>query len=169
MAESKKYLTGEIIRFIITGVIATLVDFGVFSLIAAFTPDSFGYWKDVICTACGFIVSLVVNYFLSAYWVYKHTDKSIDKKSPKVLGLFTLFSLIGLFIGIGIMIGFDALDNHFIHADFENWLKFITDSKNYPFSVKAFLYAGLFYGIKTLIVLAWNYLSRKFFIFKTKA
>lgn len=167
MAESKKYITGEIIRFIITGIAATAVDFLTFSLIALAIPDSIGLWKEVICSACGFIVSLVVNYLLSAFWVYQHADKSIDKKSPKVLLLFTLFSLIGLFIGIGIMAGFGALDERFIHSDFVNWLKFITD-KSFEFSMKAFWFAIFFYGVKTLVVLTWNYLSRKFFIFKSK-
>ncbi|MCR5332473.1 MAG: GtrA family protein [Bacilli bacterium] len=167
MDEKKKYLTGEIIRFIITGVIATLVDFLVSYLVASFLPDSIGVWKEVIYTAAGFIVSLVINYFLSAYWVYKNVDKSVDKKSFKNIALFVGLSCVGLALGIGIMIGFKAIDTHALHSNFEDWLKFIVDNKNYSFSAKSFWWAILFFGFKTLVVLAWNYLSRKFFIFKS--
>lgn len=165
--ESNKKLSLEILRFIVTGVIATLVDFGVFSLVAIFIPDNFGFWKTFICTTCGFIVSLVVNYLLSAFWVYKNVDKSINKKSLKNLVLFTVFSLVGLLLGTAIMTGFDALDSNVIHIDYQNWLKFITDSKNYSFNFLQFFLACVFFGVKTLIVLVWNYLSRKKFIFKS--
>ena len=164
--EDKKYLKGEIIRFIISGAAATIIDFLVSYLVASFLPDSIGVWKEVIYTTCGFIVSLVVNYLLSAFWVYKNVDKSVNKKSPKNIALFTALSAVGLFIGIGMMIAFRAIDEHGLQSGFENWLKFITDSKNYSFSSKSFWWAILFFGTKTLVVLTWNYLSRKFFIFK---
>lgn len=164
--EDKKYLRGEIIRFIISGAVATIIDFLVSYLVASFLPDSIGVWKEVIYTTCGFIVSLVVNYLLSAFWVYKNVDKSVNKKSPKNIALFVGLSAVGLFIGIGMMIAFRAIDEHGLHSGFENWLKFITDSKNYSFSSKSFGWAILFFGTKTLVVLTWNYLSRKFFIFK---
>ena len=163
----KKYLTGEILRFIVTGIAATVVDFLVSYLVASFLPDSMGVWKEVVYTAAGFTVSLVVNYVMSAFWVYKDVDKSVNKKSPKNIALFVAFSLVGLALGIGIMIGFRAIDDYGLHVGFENWLKFITDSKNYSFSFWAFFWAVIFFGTKTLIVLTWNYLSRKFFIFKT--
>ena len=167
MEEKKKYLTGEIIRFVITGVVATLIDFLVSYLVASFLPESMGIWKEVVYTTAGFLASLVVNYFLSAFWVYKRVDKSVDKKSPKNIVLFIGLSVVGLAIGTGMMIGFKAIDKHALHSGFEDWLKFITDSKNNDFSAKAFWWAILFFGSKTLVVLAWNYLSRKFFIFKS--
>lgn len=165
--ENKKYLTGEILRFIVTGVVATIIDFLVSFLVASFLPDSMGIWKEVVYTACGFIVSLVVNYLLSAFWVYKNVDKSVNKKSPKNIALFIAFSVVGLFIGIGMMIGFEAIDKHALNVGFENWLKFITDGKNYDFSFWAFFWAVIFFGSKTIVVLVWNYLTRKFFIFKS--
>lgn len=167
MENKKKYLTGEILRFLVTGIVATVIDFLVSYLVASFLPDTMGIWKEVVYTAAGFTVSLVVNYVMSAFWVYKDVDKSVDKKSPKNIALFVAFSLVGLALGIGIMIGFRAIDDYGLHVGFENWLKFITDSKNYSFSFWAFFWAVIFFGTKTLIVLTWNYLSRKFFIFKT--
>ena len=162
----KKYLTGEILRFIVTGVAATIVDFLVSYLVASFLPDTMGVWKEVVYTAAGFVVSLAINYILSAFWVYKDVDKNVNKKSPKNIALFTLFSVVGLAIGIGMMIGFRAIDENGLKVGFENWLKFITDSKNYDFSFWAFFWAVIFFGTKTLVVLIWNYLTRKFFIFK---
>lgn len=164
----KKYLTGEILRFIVTGIAATIVDFLVGYLVAALLPNTMDdFWKTVIYTAAGFSVSLVVNYIMSAFWVYKDVDKSVNKKSPKNMALFLAFSLVGLILGIAIMYGFKAIDKYALDVGFENWLKFITDSKNYNFSFWAFFWAIIFFGTKTLIVLTWNYLSRKFFIFKT--
>jgi len=162
----EKGLGKEILRFIATGVIATAIDFIVSYVIASFLPDSMGAWKEVVYTACGFIVSLVINYFLSAFWVYKNVDETVNTKSFGNIMLFIGLSCVGLGLGIGIMIGFKALDANVIHSNFESWLDFIFKGKT--FSFKAFGFAVLFFGIKTLIVLAWNYLSRKKLIFKSK-
>lgn len=162
----EKGLGKEILRFIVTGIIATAVDFIVTYVVASFLPESLGVWKEVIYTACGFIISLIINYFLSAFWVYKNVDETVNTKSFSNIVLFVALSCVGLALGIGIMIGFDALDDNVIHSNFESWLDFIF--KGTPFSFKAFAFAVLFFGIKTLFVLAWNYLSRKKLIFKSR-
>ena len=162
----EKGIWGEILRFVVTGGIATVFDFAVCYLVASFLPNDIGAWKEVIYTAAGFAVGVVINYILSVIWVYKNVDETVNVKSTKNKLLFLGLSLIGLGIGIAIMIGFDALDQAAIHSDFENWLGFIT--KGNPFSFKAFIWAILFFGFKTLVVLIWNYLSRKKLIFKSK-
>lgn len=162
----EKGLGGEILRFIVTGGVATIIDFLVSYLVASVLPDSMGIWKEVVYTAAGFSVSLVANYILSVIWVYKNVDENVNPKSTKNILLFIGLSLIGLFLGIAIMIGFDAFDEAVVHSDFENWLAFIT--KGADFSFKAFGFAILFFGLKTLVVLTWNYLSRKKLIFKSK-
>lgn len=166
ITKKNKSIPWEIVRFIITGVVATIVDFGVSSLIALPIPDSWGVWETVICTAAGFLVSLVVNWVLSTFWVYKNVDESVNAKSTKNVLLFTLFSLIGLGIGLGIMAIFTLIGNNCLHVDFMNWLEFLKDSSK-PFDFWKFFWFCLFFGIKTLIVLFWNYISRKKFIYKS--
>lgn len=162
----EKGLGGEILRFILTGGIATVFDFLVCYLVASFLPDSIGVWKEVIYTAAGFAIGVTINYFLSVFWVYKNVDENVNVRSTKNKLLFLGLSVIGLGIGIAIMIAFDAIDDHALHSGFEGWLDFITKGKD--FSFKAFIWAVLFFGFKTLVVLVWNYLSRKKLIFKSK-
>lgn len=167
----EKGIWGEILRFVITGGVATIIDFAVSSVVAAFLPaanpnTAWDFWRTVIFTAAGFIVSLIVNYLLSLFWVYKNVDKSAKTKSFKAIALFVGLSAIGLGLGIGINYAFIALDNAALHVNFEDWLKFISD-KSYSFNAPQFFWALLFFALKTLIVLIWNYVSRKKLIFKS--
>ena len=162
----EKGIWGEILRFVVTGGVATIIDFIVGYLVAALLPDAWGIWKTITYTAAGFIVSLVANYLLSLFWVYKNVDKKAETKSFKAIALFVGLSVVGLLLGIGINAAFVALDNAVIHVDFQNWLKFITD-KSYSFNAPQFFWALLFFVVKTLIVLVWNYISRKKLIFKS--
>lgn len=167
----EKGIWGEIIRFIITGGIATVIDFAVNSVVAALLPGAdpktaWDFWRTVIFTASGFIVSLVVNYLLSLFWVYKNVDKNAKTKSFKTVALFVGLSAVGLGIGIGITYAFVNLDDAVLHVNFKDWLKFISD-KSYSFNAPQFFWALLFFTVKTLIVLSWNYVSRKKLIFKS--
>ena len=143
----------EIVRFIIVGGIATLIDFiitGVFwyftnrEIYPKFYNILFGKigepstWSTVVGTALGFGISLIFNYLLSLLFVFEEKG---DGKSDKGFILFLIFSLIGLGIqSLGMYLLYDL-------AGFNEWI------------IKIIL---------TLVVLVFNYITRKLFIFNNK-
>lgn len=163
--EAKK-LYGEILRFLVVGVIATIADYGVYSLVGwCLSGANLESWiETTICTAAGFIVGLIVNYLFSIFWVYKDVDENFNKKSAKTIILFTIFSVIGLLLGTGLMEGFNQI-GILMGIDINQWAVGMFTS---DWSFLTFFMFTLFFGIKTLIVMVWNYVSRKIFIFKPK-
>ncbi len=98
-----------------------------------------------ISTGMGFIVGVVINYLMSTYMVYKNA-KSNTSKSIKGMVLFFVLALIGLFIGIGIQ---------YLFYDLLNLKKGITFF-SYP----------VCFVLRTLIVMVYNYISRKLLIYR---
>lgn len=149
----EKPILGEIVRFIIVGGIATIVDFLCMGLlmylvqkniyssfinvfINAPTPSTLA---TILGTSFGFICGLIVNYILSILFVFNEKGNS---KSTKGFIIFTVLSIIGLLINIlGTFIGFDLL-----HIN--QWVVKI---------------------IMTIIVLIYNYISKKLVLFKKKS
>lgn len=143
---------GEILRFIIVGGIATLVDMFTMGVvmylmqksiytgflnvfIGAPTPSTLA---TIVGTSVGFLVGLVVNYILSIAFVFNEKGNS---KSAKGFVVFTALSVVGLGINIlGTYIGFDLLK-------LNQWLVKI---------------------IMILVVLVYNYISKKLVLFKNK-
>lgn len=140
----------EILRFIIVGGIATVIDYVVMGIILyifdpSLYPNFFNVFygggdpstiATVIGTGTGFAVSLVFNYLLSVIFVYE--DKG-NSKTVKGVILFILLSVVGLLINMaGMWLGYDI-------CHINEWITKI---------------------IMTLIVLVYNYISRKIFIFK---
>ena len=138
----------EIVRFCLVGGIATAADMLTMALVsylaepqlyptvsAIFTARGTGL-VYVLGTGTGFIVGLLVNYFLSVAFVFREKGNS---RTAKGFLLFAALSAVGLFIHtFGMYVGYDLLR-------LNQW------------AVKIVL---------TLVVLVWNYLSRKFFIFR---
>ena len=143
----------EIIRFLIVGGCATIADFLTMSLVLywmqpeiypSFLSIFFGGTEEpstaaaVLGTGCGFLAGLIVNYIFSVLFVYREKGNS---KSVSGFLFFALLSAGGLAIHLaGMYLGYDLL-----HID--EWI------------VKIFL---------TAVVLVYNYLTRKFFIFRKK-
>ena len=140
----------EIARFVIVGGIATLIDMFVMGLVLyAFEPSLYpkfyNVWigggdpktiATVIGTGTGFVISLIVNYLLSVMFVYE--DKG-NSKSFKGVTLFVVLSVIGMLINMGGMwLGYDI-------CGINEWITKI---------------------VMTLVVLVYNYITRKIFIFK---
>lgn len=139
----------EIARFVLAGGAATLIDMLVMgAVLYAFEPRLYPHFYNVwygggepetaaaiVGTGAGFTVGLVFNYFFSVIFVFNEKGRS---KSVYGFAVFAVTSLFGLGIHLlGMYIGYDLL-----HID--EWI------------VKTAL---------TLIVMIYNYLSKKFLLF----
>lgn len=150
---SKQHKTiSEIIRFVICGGIATIVDMFTMGVVMYIMQPSIyesfvnvfintptpSTMATIIGTGVGFIVGLLANYIMSILFVFNEKGKS---KSTKGFIIFTILSAIGLGINLaGMYIGFDLLG-------WNQWL------------VKV---------IVTIIVLIYNYISKRLLLFKNK-
>lgn len=141
----------EIFRFLVVGTIATIIDMFVMAMVIyKFNGQNHSSFFDVfasssnsssllvtIATGIGFVVGLVVNYFLSIYYVYQGENR--NAKTKKGFLLFAILSFIGLLIQtVGMYIGLSMFH-------FNEWL------------IKIVL---------VFVVLIFNYITRKIFIFK---
>lgn len=145
----------EIFRFLLTGGVATLADYFVFWVFDALVfPESWGTVALVLSTALGFCVGLIVNWVLSVRFVFRETEAKISVHSKKPFLGFALIGLIGLLLtelGVVLLVWvFPSVtlfgQTAFLGTAWEKWL------------AKA---------IMTCLVLVWNYLGRKIFIFRS--
>ncbi len=141
----------EIFRFLVVGGIATIVDYLVMgsyeyivlpgefnNFLEVFTKEGIKTSVVLIATTLGFLSGLLVNYICSITFVYNEKGYS---KTRKGFFVFTVLSIIGLIISnIGMYIGYDVLS-------LNQWI------------VKV---------IMTLIVMSYNYLSKRLIIFKKR-
>lgn len=145
----------EIFRFLLTGGVATLADYFVFWIFDAWIfPEGWGTVALVLSTALGFCVGLIVNWVLSVRFVFRDTEAEISVRSKKPFLGFALIGLIGLLLtelGVVLLVWvFPCVtlfgQTAFLGTAWEKWL------------AKA---------IMTCLVLVWNYLGRKIFIFRS--
>lgn len=140
------HLFYEIMRFIIVGLVAAVFDFLVCYLFqfVVFKGNDKAY-VTIISTICGFIIGVVINYLLSTYMVYKKSD---NKKAKDLKGIiiFVVLAVIGLLLGI--LIQYLLYDLLFIKKNVGFF--------NYP----------VVFIIRTLIVMVYNYISRKLILYK---
>ncbi len=80
----------QFLHFGIVGIIATIVDIGLYTLCANVLGIPY-----LIAGVAGFLVSMVVNYYLSMKFVFKHRD---DISRRREFGVFAILSLIGLIL-----------------------------------------------------------------------
>ena len=157
--QTKKQLFWEIFRFLLVGGTATLVDYFVFwifdgLLFPLFMPTTWHTVSLVLATALGFCVGLAVNWVLSVSFVFRHVKDEQEAKSKKSFTIFTIIGVIGLVITeLGILLLVAVFPSISIFGTvtlfgtaWEKWIAKI---------------------IMTCIVLVWNYLGRKIFIFKS--
>lgn len=144
----------EIFRFLIVGGLATIIDMLVMAFIIfipnkqLFNNDFFqvflsnkqpSEWLVVIGTAIGFIVGLIFNYIFSILYVYD--SDNAYAKTKKGFVVFAILSTIGLFIQtLGMFIGYSLIG-------INEWIVKIT---------------------LVFVVLIFNYITRKVFIFNKK-
>lgn len=154
MKQSKNELFKEIIRFLIVGGIATIGDYIIFYLcnlvIFKATSETVNMFFS---TFLGFTTGLLINWFLQSF-VFKYVGES-QTKSKKVFLKFIIISVIGLGITeFGMLLAKPIYNtytfNVFDWFSFDFWKLFMK-------------------CLMTGIVLVWNYIGRKVFVFKQEA
>lgn len=89
----RKSLLGQFLRYLVTGGLAFVVDFGLFAL-CLYVFD----WHYLLANLVGLVAGLVLNYTMSIVWVFTACERALEKR--KVME-FSLFALVGI-TGVGI-------------------------------------------------------------------
>ena len=161
MKQTKKQLFWEIVRFLLVGGTATIVDYIVFWLFDGVlfpllpmqgTIEQTIYL--VLATALGFGVGLLVNWVLSVRVVFLAVQDEERARSKKSFAIFAGIGIIGLLlteIGVVLLVAILPEITLFGSAAFLNtaWKKWLAKV------------------VMTALVLAWNYVGRKLFIFRS--
>ena len=160
LKQTKKELFWDIFRFLLVGGTATIVDYFVFWLfdgvLFPLVSDA-AWWTTVsliLSTALGFCVGLVVNWLLSISFVFRQVKNKEEATSNKAFMIFTIIGVIGLVITeIGILVLVAILPEFSLLGSTAllgtSWAKWLAKV------------------IMTCIVLVWNYVGRKLFVFKS--
>ncbi len=144
-ADGKKKIIFEFLRYVLVGGICFVVDTGVMTLVKEiFFRENCTGLQMAICVAVGFIAGIVCNYLLSNLIVFKSEEQ---KKQGRNFGACMIFFAVGL-MGFGL-------------TELGMWLgvKIVGADGLWYILVKCFV-AG--------VVMIWNYLGRKIFVYRGK-
>lgn len=176
MSKKEKFRTsklGEVFRFVIIGGLCTLIDLVVQLLLGfAFSTNlsTIGEWGKYVAiaidTTVAFLISMIVNFIFSRTWVFQNVDKDKNYNTPKYFLVYAALATGGLALGVGLMVlGLyicDAAWGINLGLDpFNISIKDLFDKGGVAFWV----YIAVF-AVKTIIVLFYNYFTRKYLIFK---
>jgi len=135
-----KQLFYEFFRYILVGGLAFIVDFGVLYLSKTLLFPHMGHTGILLAAALGFTAGLIFNYIFSLLFVFKQIDENAKRRKIRSFILFVIIGIIGLLI-----------------------TELCMYAGVYLFGQKWYLIVKIF---TAGIVLMWNYLGRKIFIFK---
>ncbi|MBQ8320399.1 MAG: GtrA family protein [Clostridia bacterium] len=159
--QTKRELFFEVCRFLLVGGIATLLDYAAYYLFrqCLLSPEHFssGIWNAFslfFSTAIGFSAGLIFNWIFSVRFVFRGV-KDREKAASKTSFLrFCVIALLGLLLTeVGMHVGVWLLPEFSLFG-VEEWLGVSVKE----WTVKACM---------TLIVLVFNYVARKRFVFKS--
>ncbi len=172
--DADKSIVMELVRFVVVGFYGTLIDMA----IEGWMTSLFNGWSQGVTNriavffiqfliACiGFIVSTPATWSLSAVWAFRNVADEKKAKSLKSGLQFVFWAALALIIGafiqfLGYMI---CLEWTSLKVDILNDFKFsdIFSGAN----TKVFACWFTVFVIRTAVTMVWNYLTRKFIIYK---
>ncbi len=134
----KKERFGEIIRFAFAGAAGFAVELVLLILL----KEKAG-WDTLLATPVAFTVSVIVNYLLCAFWVFK----GARKQSRKSQIAFFITSAMGLALNEGCMFLFRVL-----------WGEEAVLFTVFSFTVSLYVLNKI---LSTFIVMVWNYFTKR--------
>lgn len=130
----------QFFRYIFVGGFATVVDWGLSAGLFYFV---FNQQLAILCNSLSFVAGLLVNYFLSTFWIFKKSK--IKNRFVEFLS-FAAIGIVGLLITIGITWGFEIILANSTH-----------------------LYQIIAKIVSTAISFLWNFFARKYLLFDKKS
>ncbi len=144
--EKQKQLITEFLRYAVVGGVSFLADAGTMTLAKEWLfhqEDGFGIGL-ALCVALGFVVGLCVNYLLSCLFVFRSESQRALGRGLVPFLLYTAVGIVGfLLTELGMYIGVSLIGS------------------------EGFRYAFVKCGVAG-VVLVWNYVGRKIFVYKGK-
>lgn len=143
---AKKKNLMEFLRYAVIGGISALVDMGVnyICLYYIFHATKNDKLPVAVSVTAGFAVGLIINYILSNKFVFRSPEQ---REKGKTVSAFMIYALVGV-AGYFLTVGLTLLGTRFIGEE------------------------GIWYLLMTAvvkgIVLIWNYLGRKIFVYRGK-
>lgn len=139
MNNLKKFIR-QFCRYLFAGGIAAVIDILTFYICSSIVGINY-----LIANTIAFIFGLIVNFIMTKFWVFESNDNT-----ARAFILYALTGVIGLFIGNGIL--YLLIDCRII---------FLLSGIN-----KDGLISMIAKCLSVIIVLFWNFFSRKFFVFR---
>ena len=138
----KKQLLAEFLRYAVVGGFSFLVDAGVLAAVKElFYRENCTPGQMAICVAAGFVAGLIANYLLSSLFVFRSEEQKQRGRSLKAFLIYVLVGLIGFGLTeLGMYLG----------------TIIVGSTGLWYLLVKCFV-AG--------VVLIWNYVGRKIFVY----
>lgn len=131
-------------KFIVVGVLNTVIDFGVANLLIVLTGIAVGL-EVTAFKAIAFLVALINSYFWNKFWTFR-------KKEGGGVGEFSQFLLVSI-VGFGINVG-----TAFVVINVISPVADLSPGQ----------WANVGFFAATLLSLTWNFIGYKFWVFKWK-
>ncbi len=173
--KKRKSLGREIIRFVLVGILCTIIDFAVqFGLLKAFDGNLSSidrswtpYVSFAIAVTVAFLVSNLINFIFSRLVVFKNVDKNVNTKSQKAFWSYVGLGAGGWLLGLAIQeLGVFICINFLGLTDLSYDIANISWGDLFNAGGISFWAFVIIFCIKTLITMVYNYITRKLIIFK---
>ncbi len=130
-------------KFVIVGFINTAIDFAVLNVLMYLTNIYKGP-EIIIFNAISFTVAVINSYIMNKYWTFG--DKSREGAAKQFIE-FLAVSIVGIVLNTGIVYGVTTLVQPMFGLGIKLWANFAK-------------------AAATAVVLGWNFIGYKFFVFK---
>ncbi len=166
----------ELIRFVIIGAYATLIDFAIEGWVTSMVSGHIkglghvaAFFVMFAISIIGFLVSTPASWSLTSIWGFRNVDKESEEKTRSLKGslLFTFYSFLALLIGAVIQ-----FFGYMICLEWSGWGIDILGGFSFEKmfgqngDIKVFFAWFVVLVIRTLFTLTFNYLTRKFILYK---
>ena len=136
----------QAIKFVLVGILNTLVDLGILNLLILLSGISTGSGYSAF-KGISFTIAVINSYFLNKFWTFKSRGAGGAKKE------FTQFFIVS-FIGFGINVGVAS---------------FVVNAVGPQLGISDKLWANVGAICATFAAMSWNFLGYKFIVFKKNA